>query len=249
MGVMNVTPDSFSGDGLLATGIDPGERVRALLAAGADLVDIGGESTRPGHTPVGMSEELRRVLPAVEAAVGAGAMVSVDTRKATVAARCVEAGAVVVNDVSGLADDEMVATVAATDAYLVLLHCERYDGRQPVISWVREGLEALIERALRSGMREERLILDPGLGFGRSWRQNLEIVRDLGALRSLGRPILIGPSRKATISAVLGVGAHDRLEGTLALVSLCAAAGADMVRVHDVEPMARAVRTIDALLR
>jgi dihydropteroate synthase len=248
MGVLNVTPDSFTGDGLLNRPDEIPRMLDAMHAGGADMVDIGGESTRPGFLPVSAEEELHRVLPAIEAAVARGISVSIDTRKAVVAREALRAGAVMVNDVSGLADGEMATVAAEFGAWLVLMHNQRLNQDIDPMPPILEGLERLAARAVDAGVKPSRLIVDPGLGFGKNWRLNLQVVRDLHRLRSLGYPILVGPSRKGTISKVLGVPADDRLEGTLALVTLCIAGGASLVRVHDILPCVRAARITDALL-
>jgi dihydropteroate synthase len=250
MGVVNVTPDSFSGDGVL----DPqlvSIRIRSVMEQGADIVDIGGESTRPDHTPVPVEEELRRVLPAIEAASSAGAVVSVDTRKARVASEAVEAGAGIVNDVSGLSDPSMLETVARTEAALVLVHCRPIDVSNPedAADQVAVRLRHLVERSISAGIPRERLIIDPGFGFAKTWRDNLFLLRDLARLRYLELPVLVGLSRKATISKVLGVSRDDRLEGSLAATSVAVANGADVVRAHDVLETKRAVSMLDALVR
>jgi dihydropteroate synthase len=249
MGIVNATPDSFTGDGVLAPGGDVDRRVHEVVSAGADIVDIGGESTRPGFVTVSPEKELMRVLPALRSASRAGATISIDTRKAHVARAAVIEGAQIINDVSGLQDPEMTAVAADTKSYLVVLHNAPIDaGRNPVQQVIRD-LSVSIERALSDGVSQTQLIIDPGLGFGKGWRENLALVRDLKVLTSLGLPILVGPSRKATISKVLGVDRDERLEGSLALVSVCIASGADMVRVHDTGAMKRAARMTDALVR
>jgi dihydropteroate synthase len=249
MGVLNVTPDSFTGDGLLRTQIALSDRLTALQVSGADVIDIGGESTRPGFIPVAVEEELRRVLPAVQAATSAGLLVSIDTRKASVAREAVAAGAHIVNDVSGLSDPEMVDVVAETGVSLVVVHARPVDADRDVLSTVLRDLSDTIDGVIRAGVSHDHVIIDPGFGFGKTWQQNLVLMRDLARLRELGLPVLIGPSRKGTISRVLGVVVDDRLEGTLALVTLCIAAGVDMVRVHDVTQVRRAAIMTDALVR
>lgn len=189
------------------------------------------------------------MLPALRSASRAGATVSIDTRKAQVARAAVMEGAQIINDVSGLQDPEMTAVAAYTKSYLVVLHNAPIDAGVDPAQQVARDLSVSIERALRDGVSEAQLIIDPGLGFGKAWRENLALVRDLNVLTALGLPILVGPSRKATISKVLGVDRDDRLEGSLALVSVCIANGADIVRVHDTGAMKRAARMTDALVR
>ncbi len=250
MGVLNVTPDSFSGDGIIGDAEEVARRAGACRDAGSDVIDIGGESTRPGYSPVPLEEEMERVIPAIEAAAATvDVPVSVDTSKVEVARRALQAGASIVNDVSGASSDAMLRLVAARGAGLVLVHHGRGRPGEDVVGMVLEGLEREIDRACRAGVALDSIVVDPGLGFGKTWRENFEIFRRLPELKSLGRPILTGPSRKGMIGKVLGVGVTDRREGTLALVTLSIAGGADMVRVHDVREMARAARMTDALTR
>jgi dihydropteroate synthase len=265
MGVLNLTPDSFSGDGLGPC--PPPERVRSraeeLLAAGADFLDLGGESTRPGSEAVPVEEELRRVLPAVEALAPLGALLSIDTWKARVADAALSAGAALVNDVTGLTGDpEMAAVVAQRRAPVIIVHnprgphgadrpwTQRYrDLLADIIRW----LSCRIEYALAAGVAWENILLDPGVGFAKTAAQNLELLRRLPELRGLGRPLVLGISRKRTIARVLGLPVdappHELLEGNAAAVALCIAGGADIVRVHDVAAMARAARMADAIVR
>jgi dihydropteroate synthase len=250
MGVLNVTPDSFSGDGITGDEAEAARRAEALRAEGADLIDIGGESTRPGYTPVPLEDELARVIPAIHAAAAVvDAPISVDTTKMVVAAEALKSGAAIVNDVSGACSDAMLRLVAEHAAGLVLVHHGRGRPGDDVLAVVKVGLERAVERAIRLGVAHDSIVLDPGLGFGKTWRENFEIFRRLQELKALGRPVLVGPSRKGMIGKVLGVGVADRMEGTLALVTLSIAQGADMVRVHDARAMVRAARMADALVR
>jgi dihydropteroate synthase len=258
MGVLNVTPDSFSGDGI----VDPAQAVARgsqLLADGADIVDVGGESTRPGAQPVSVDEELRRVIPVVEAlARGFDAVVSVDTMKAEVARHALAAGAAMVNDVSALrADPVMAAVVAAHGAPVVLMH--GYEGASTwpprpgvndVMTEVTTFLRERVEVAVAAGIPREHILVDPGFGYGKTVAHNLEIIRRLDALRVLGLPILIGPSRKGTIGSILGgLPPHERVEGTAAAVTAAILRGADVIRVHDVRAMVRVARMADAISR
>jgi dihydropteroate synthase len=258
MGVLNVTPDSFSGDGVM----DPAAAVARggeLLAAGADIVDVGGESTRPGARPVSPEEELRRVIPVVEAlARASGAVVSVDTTKAEVARQALAAGATIVNDVSALRADRAMATVVAADgAPVVLMH--GYEGASTwppragagdIVAEVMAFLRERVEFAVAAGIPRGRILVDPGFGFGKTVAQNLELLRRLGELRALGMPILIGPSRKGTLGRVLGgLPPQERLEGTAAAVTAAILGGADVIRVHDVRAIARVIRMADAIAR
>jgi dihydropteroate synthase len=250
MGALNATPDSFSGDGLLGDTAALVLRGLEMLAAGADILDIGGESTRPGFRDVPEDEEIRRVVPAVEAVSAAVTLpISIDTRKAGVARRAVAAGAVIVNDVSGLSDNEMLDVVADSGASIVIVHSVRVDRDADLVDCVRRDLSASAERAVGHGVPEAHIVLDPGLGFGKRWLDNFAVLRRLRELTTLGFPVLVGPSRKGMIGKVLGVDVDDRLEGTIALVCLAIANGADMVRVHDVAENVRAARMMDALVR
>ncbi len=262
MGVLNVTPDSFSGDGLL-TGPGWLDRVvelgRRMVQEGADLLDVGGESTRPGADPVPLDEELRRVVPAVEALRAAVEVpISVDTTKAEVARRALRAGADLVNDISALRfDPEMARVVAEAGCGVVLMHMKgtpkdmqadpRYEN---VVAEVREFLAERLRWAEQQGISRDRVVLDPGFGFGKRPEHNLALVRNLRVFRELGCPVLLGPSRKSTIGVVLGgLPPADRVEGTAAVVALAVAYGVDVVRVHDVRVMARVVRMADAVVR
>jgi dihydropteroate synthase len=262
MGILNVTPDSFSGDGLL-TGPDWLDRVvevgRRMVQDGADLLDVGGESTRPGADPVPLQEELRRVVPAVEALRDAvDVPISVDTTKAEVARQALRAGADMVNDVSALRQDpDMARVVAEAGCGVVLMHRKgtpkdmqvdpRYDD---VVAEVRDFLEERVRWAERHGIPRDRILVDPGFGFGKRPEHNLQLVRHLRAFREIGCPVLLGPSRKSTIGLILGgLPPAERVEGTAAVVALAVAYGADVVRVHDVRAMVRVVRVADALVR
>lgn len=261
MGIVNVTPDSFSGDGLLAT--VAGHRGAAMEAAvaqarrmadeGADLIDVGGESTRPGHEPVSEEEEMARVIPAVAAIHAALPIlpISVDTAKPAVAQAAIDAGAVLLNDVWGVSPDDAMARLAATHGVpLILMHNRATAVYGDLIAEVLADLRAALDRAIAAGVPRENLIVDPGFGFGKAPEHNLLVLRELSALRALGQPILLGTSRKSTLGFVLGgVPPEDRLEATLATTALGIAAGADIVRVHDVRANVRAARISDAVIR
>lgn len=251
MGVINVTPDSFSGDGLHHNSQAAASKAESMVSDGADLIDLGGESTRPGHQPVPLEEELARVIPALRqiATMGVRVPVSIDTSKAEVAAQALAEGAAVVNDVSGLRDPAMARVVGQANGWIVLVHNHRLPEGTDVVTETRAGLLDLINKALEGGVDKSKILIDPGLGFGKNWRANFEIIRRLAEFRELGKPLLIGPSRKGMIGRVLGSDPADRLEGSLALVSMCAAQRADVLRVHDVREMSRATRVIDALVR
>jgi dihydropteroate synthase len=253
MGVINVTPDSFSGDGLLDP-VSAVDRARAMEAEGADLIDVGAESTRP-QTWTGpglpLADELDRLLPVLEALVPAVAVpVSVDTYKAAVAEAAAGLGAAMINDVFGLKRDPgMAAVVARAGLPVVLMHNGVGASSEAVMADVEQGLRESMALARAAGIAAERIVLDPGIGFGKTREQNLEIIRRLHELRRLGRPLLVGPSRKSFIGNTLGLEAGDRLEGTAASVALAIAGGADLVRVHDVRAMARVARMADAIVR
>jgi dihydropteroate synthase len=252
MGILNLTPDSFSGDGL---GDDVGravEQARVMAAEGADLLDLGAESTRPGSAPVDTATERRRLLPALCAVREAVDIpLSVDTYKAEVAADALAAGADMLNDVWGLQRDPAMAAVAAeAGAPVIAMHNQEgtdYPGglMETISAFLRRSLAV----AVQAGLPEGHVILDPGIGFGKTWIQNLEVLRRLSELRALGRPLLVGTSRKSTIGRILDLPADQRLEGTAATVALSIAQGADIVRVHDVQAMVRAARVADAIVR
>ena len=251
MGILNLTCDSFAGDGLAAD-VD-----RALVQAerfateGADILDLGAESTRPGFTPVPAEQQIARLLPVLERLRGACDLpLSVDTTSGAVARAVLAAGASLINDTSGLRGDaEMAHAVAEAAAAAVAMHNQRGRPFHDVIDDVRAGLTESFQVAARARLPRERLIVDPGLGFGWEPQQNLEIIRRLGELRGLGQPILVGPSRKSAIGLVLDAPVEQRLEGTAALVALTIANGADIVRVHDVGAMRRVARMTDAVVR
>lgn len=258
MGILNVTPDSFSGDGVM--GVDAARaHARSLLAGGADILDIGGESTRPGANPVPVEEELARVIPVVEAlAAEIDAPISVDTTKAGVASRALRAGAAMINDVSALeADPAMASVVAEGQVPVILMHGYRMARPSPqealrrdIMGEITGYLRARVEAAVAAGIRRDCILIDPGFGFGKTVQENLDVVRRLAELRSLGRPVVISTSRKGTIGSVLGgLPVQERVEGTAATVAVSIAHGADVVRVHDVQTMVRVARMTDAIVR
>ncbi len=251
MAIINATPDSFSGDGIAGNPELAGNLAAAAVANGADLIDIGAESTRPGHQPVDERDELARLLPVLEAVASRVSIpISVDTSKAAVADAALRAGASIVNDVRGLMrDPELASVIAAHAAPVVIMHDVSPDGQGDLVTGIVRELSRRLDRALAAGIGWEHLIVDPGFGFGKDWRQNLELLRRLGELRILGRPILAGTSRKGTIGHVLGLVEQDRTEGTAATVALAIAAGADIVRVHDVQAMTRVAQMSDAVIR
>lgn len=264
VGILNVTPDSFSGDGVGSDVSRAVEQAARFAAEGADILDIGGESTRPGADEVPLQAELDRVLPAIEA-IGRAVEIplSIDTYKAAVAREAVRAGAAMVNDVWGLrGDPAMAATVAALNVPVVLMHNRRSTSRQSALGGyfgaaaygdvaqdVAKELGETSAQAAASGIAPENVIIDPGIGFGKTPPQNIALMRNLGALQALGRPVLLGTSRKSFIGLTLELPVAERLEGTAATVALAIAQGVDLVRVHDVGPMVRVCRMADAIVR
>jgi dihydropteroate synthase len=252
MGAINVTPDSFSGDGLgldLKAAIAQGLR---FVQEGADILDVGGESTRPGFQNVPAEEEMRRVLPVVKRlAREVDVPISIDTYRAAVARAALEAGAHLVNDIWGFRHDPAMAPLTAEFGVpAVIMHNQRGRSSRDVIGGIRAGVKASLRLAERVGIPRQRLIIDPGFGFGWEQEHNLEMLRRLEELRDMGMPILIGTSRKSTIGAALGgVPVEERLMGTAATVAIAVAHGADIVRVHDVAEMAQVCRMTDAIVR
>ncbi len=257
MGVVNVTPDSFSDGGAY---LDPEKAIdhaAALACEGADVIDIGGESTRPGSKPVSADEELARVLPVIRAVRRrTGALVSVDTTKAAVARAAVAEGADIVNDISALRfDPAMAAVIAETGTGVILSHMQGTPATMQaaphygdVVAEVRAFLAERAAEAEAAGIPAGRIVIDPGIGFGKTTRHNLELLDRLDALAALGRPVCVGFSRKAFIGNVLGLPPDERLEGTIAAAVLSVARGAHILRVHDVAPVTRAVRMAEAIL-
>ena len=262
MGIVNLSPDSFSGDGIA----DPEAAVaqaHRFVDEGADILDIGGESTRPGSSPVTVDEEIKRVVPVIERlAAEVPIPLSIDTYKSEVAQQALEAGATMLNDQWGLKRDPRLAELAAEKGVPIILMSNQrdrggYDERaqrdtgyyEDVMAEVISSLRRSLEMALRLNVPRENVILDPGIGFGKTWQQDIEIIRRLEELKELGRPILIGPSRKSLIKMVLDLPANERVEGTAAVIAIGIANGADIVRVHDVKQMVRACRMADAIVR
>jgi dihydropteroate synthase len=259
MGVLNVTPDSFSDGGLHFDKSEAIKRALQMVEQGADIIDIGGESTRPGSEPVGVEEELRRTIPVVEAlAKKVSVPLSIDTYKSEVAARALDAGASLVNDISGLRfDNQMAKVVSEKKVPVVIMHIKgtpRDMQKNPVyealIPEIMDYLRGGIRLALEAGVAEDWIIIDPGIGFGKTTEHNLEIIRNLYEFTLLEKPLLIGPSRKAFTGGVLGgLPTEERLEGTAAAVAISIMNGANMVRVHDVKEMVRVARAADAIKR
>jgi len=256
MGILNATPDSFSGDGLLRHGaVDVGAAVahaERMVAEGADLLDVGGESTRPGHVPVDAAEESDRIVGLIGALRASlpDVPISVDTTKPEVARAALTAGADLINDVAAVTADASLAGIAAEHGVpYVLMHGRAEARYRDIVNEVVDDLARALDRAVAAGCPRHRLIVDPGVGFGKTAEQNLALLRGLAHLRVLGRPVLLGTSRKSTIGRVLGSAEEDRLEGTLVTTALGIAAGVDIVRVHDVAANVRAARMSDAIVR
>jgi dihydropteroate synthase len=262
MGILNITPDSFSGDGV-TTVEDAITQAHRFIGEGADILDVGGESTRPNSTSISTNEELKRVVPVIERlARTVNIPISIDTMKYEVARQALDAGATILNDQWGLKKEPRLAQLAAKKGVpLIMMSNQRekggYDtkaGRdtgfyQDVMAEVITFLQGSIETARKAGVPEENIIIDPGIGFGKTWQQDIEIIRRLSELKALGQPILIGTSRKSLIKMVLDLPANQRVEGTAATVAIGIANGADIVRVHDVKQMVRVCKMTDAIVR
>ena len=255
MGIINITPDSFSGDGELDlhSAVDQAKNFELL---GADIIDVGGESTRPSSLyhdskPVSIEQELTRVIPVIKAITKEiGLPVSIDTYKSQVALEALSAGASMINDVWGFkADFQMSSVVAHAGVPVVIMHNQKNTEYEDLVPDVISSLEKLKYEAINKGVNPGNIILDPGIGFGKTPEQNLQILRRLEEFTTLGQPILIGTSRKSTIGLVLNLPVGDRIEGTAATVALSIASGADIVRVHDVKEMIRVARMSDAIIR
>ncbi|GAC1432715.1 MAG: hypothetical protein NVSMB65_06420 [Chloroflexota bacterium] len=251
MGIINVTPDSFSRDGLGGDVAASVAQARRFVAAGADMLDVGGESTRPGAAPVDEATELARVVPVIEAVARAVAVpLSVDTYKATVAEAAVQAGATVINDVTRLTGDPRMAAVAArAGAGLILMHNGRDRTYTTFFPEVLASLREAAAAAQRAGVPREVIMLDPGIGFGTTVAQTLELIDRLGELRALGYPILLATSRKSFLGKLTGRPVEERAMATAATVAIGIARGADLVRIHDVEDMIDVCRVADAIVR
>ena len=256
MGIINATPDSFSGDGINGN-IEAGvSQALSFYSEGADILDIGGESTRPqslyGNVKdISGKEEINRVVPLVkEIRARSGGMISVDTSKSAVADAAIKAGANMVNDVWALKKDpEMVEVVASAKVYVVLMHNDSNPSYSDVVYDTIESLKKSVDKAVMDGIPEDLIIIDPGIGFGKDMRQNLTILRRLEEYKSIGRPILVGTSRKSTIGNILQVPVHERTYGTAASIAIAIAKGTNIVRVHDVGEMAQVCKMSDAIIR
>lgn len=251
MGIINVTPDSFSGDGVSGDASAAAEQAIRFQEEGADLIDVGAESTRPGHQPVSEAEEMARLLPALEAiSARVSIPVSVDTWKSAVARAALGHGASIINDVWGLKADPLMAEVAAEyGAGLIVMHNQSGHSYNDLIPDIAAGLSESVDMALSAGVPRENLVIDPGFGFGKTADHNLELLKSLHQLKDLGLPLLVGTSRKSTIGRILGLPPEQRVEGTAATVAIAIAGGTDIVRVHDVGEMVRVCRMTDAIVR
>ncbi len=260
MGIINLTPDSFSGDGLLSKGVSDEQVLnyaQDLVEQGADIIDVGGESTRPGAKPVSIEEELNRTIPIIERlSKNIQIPISIDTYKPEVAHRALEKGAAIVNDISGLRDQRMIEVIASSSARVVIMHMKgtpqdmqinpTYDS---LIDEIIEYLDRAIDRASEAGISRDRIIVDPGIGFGKTVEHNLEILRNLDKFKALRCQILVGPSRKSFIGRILNLPPQERVIGTVASLVVAAMNGADIVRVHDVKFAAQALRLVGAILK
>ncbi|WP_017729474.1 dihydropteroate synthase [Halalkalibacterium ligniniphilum] len=250
MGILNVTPDSFSDGGKYDSVERAVRHAKEMVENGADLIDIGGESTRPGAPAVGKEEELNRVLPVIEAvAAEVDVPISIDTYKAEVAKKAIEAGASIINDVWGAkADGEMADVAAAYDVPIILMHNRHNKQYQDLIADMIADLQESIALCKKAGVREEQIILDPGIGFAKTYDHNLEVMRRLDELTALPYPVLLGTSRKSFIAKTLDLPVDERVEGTGATICLGIAKGCQIIRVHDVKEMSRMVKMMDAML-
>jgi len=250
MGIINVSPDSFSGDSVKEIE-EAVAQARQFVAEGADILDIGGESTRPGSKPVSVVEEIQRVVLVIRAInAEIDIPLSVDTYKPEVASCALEAGVDMINDVWGLKEGDELARIAAEKGVpIILVSNQREQPASDIIPAVINDLELAVSKALSVGVDPDKIMLDPGIGFGKTVEQNLELIYRLGEIRTLGRPVLLGTSRKSFIGGVLNTTENDRLEGTAATIAIGIANGSDIVRVHDVKAMARVARMSDAIVR
>jgi dihydropteroate synthase len=256
MGVLNVTPDSFSDGGKFLAPDNAISRAQQMIEEGADIIDIGGESSRPGSEPVSEEEELNRIIPVLDALSSAEIPISVDTYKANVAEKALAKGAAIINDISGLNfDPELADVVAEHNASIILMHTlgkpktmQKNIYYDDVIEDIHQYLENSIETAMNAGISEENIVIDPGIGFGKTIEHNLEIIKRLKEFSDLNKPILIGTSRKSFIGKILDLPVEDRLEGTLATLAVSIMNGAKILRVHDVKESKRVTMMVDKIL-
>ena len=254
IGICNLSPDSFAGDGIGSDIEAAVAQAKRMVAEGADIIDVGGESTRPGTEQKSVDDvddELRLVIPVIERLASELTVpISIDSYKSAIASRALKAGAAMINDIWGLKRDPRIAKVAAEAGVPIILMSNQRDAPcHDIMAKVTYDLERSISLAIKSGIAEPNIIIDPGIGFGKTLEQNLEIIHRLAELKSLGRPILLGTSRKSVIGLVLDLPADQRLEGTAATIAIGIANGVDMVRVHDVKPTMRVCRMSDAIIR
>lgn len=252
MGILNVTPDSFSDGGSFLSVDKALQQATRMAEEGADIIDVGGESTRPGSVPVSVEEEIQRVIPVIQSLSGELHIpVSVDTYRAKTAERAIKAGAHMINDIWGLKHDPDMAAVAAAYGVPVCIMHNRTTGTEyrNLIDDMLHELEESVEIAHKAGIKEENILIDPGIGFAKTWEQNVEVLRQLDAFKRLGYPMLLGASRKSFIGKVLGLEVQDRLEGTLAVTAAGIMKGVDVVRVHDVLENVRVAKMMDRLAR
>lgn len=256
MGILNITPDSFSDGGRHFDYSVAVEQGRRMVEDGADIIDIGGESTRPGADPVSLEEELRRTIPVIEKLTGElDVPISIDTYKPEVARRALDAGATIINDISGLRDEKMVALAVERNTPAIIMHMKgspRDMQKNPtytdVVAEIADWLDQQAQQAIQAGLPGEKVLIDPGIGFGKTLEHNVEILRRLSEFKSLGYPIVLGTSRKAFIGAILDLPADERVEGTIATAVHGISKGANIVRVHDVKEVARACKLADAII-
>jgi dihydropteroate synthase len=257
MGILNVTPDSFSGDGIYEDPAKAVSRAITMVKEGADIVDIGGESSRPGSEPLNAKEELMRVAPVVRGLVECDVPISIDTYKPEVAREVLELGANMINDITGLRDPQMAELIAGYKAGVIIMHMkgepktmqDNLVYERGLMEEVKDFLCSRIAMAKDAGIRTENIVVDPGIGFGKTLNHNLEIIRNLGSFKDLEQPVMISPSRKSFIGKILDLPADRRLEGTLAAVVASVINGADIVRVHDVQECSRAIKVADAICK
>lgn len=255
MGVLNVTPDSFSDGGRFFQTTAAIKRAEEMIEEGADIIDVGGESTRPGSEPVPLDEELARVIPVIESlAKNTTLSISIDTYKPQVARAALEAGASIINDVYGLRQPGMLELLSETKVSVVIMHMkgapktmQQNPTYQDVVKEVADFLNRQAEKAVGAGLKREEIIIDPGIGFGKTLEHNLLLLKNLSSLSALGFPVLVGPSRKSFIGLILDLPVEKRLEGTLAVIAQCVWEGANIVRVHDVKESLRVVKMVHAI--
>lgn len=256
MGILNLTPDSFSGDGIYNNIGSAIERAEKIVEEGAGIIDIGGESTRPGSEPVDLEEEIKRVIPVIKKLSRLIKIpISVDTRKSEVALQALDNGASIVNDITGLEHDaRMLDVVGQYGAKVIIMHIkgeplsmQQNPAYESLIPEIIDKLSRLVEMAEGKGVKKENIIIDPGIGFGKTFEHNLEILNNLSRFKILGKPVLVGPSRKSFIGNILGLEAKERIFGTAASVALAIKNGADIIRVHDVKEMREVAMVTDAI--